>query len=164
MKKSLLLVIVGAMLSNVQLSLGQNLEGTPIAGKVASMGNTRYPQLYRKNDTNTKSNTVFYCIGTEPQWALTLEVDNFSYIEDRMEGKYKLNMPRVKPRIPPGFVSDYAQIFQTHNNKNHAPVTILVRKNDAGCHSGYIEQLYEFNGTIITPDFIRIGCCDALRY
>lgn len=134
------------------------------ASEVIGLEGAPYEQLYRKADTETTNQTVFYCIGVEPQWSLVLELDKFSFVEDRANGKINIEMPRVKPQVPPGFVSDYAQIFTTYNRKNHSPITVVVRKNSAGCLGGYIQPAYEFNATFITQNFTRIGCCNAIRY
>ena len=135
------------------------------AGALEGIDNARHDKLYRKGDVTHTRDTNFYCVGTEPfSWSLEINPDKFLYTQFDRDKRSKMTMQHVFARVPEGFVSDYARIYQTRSYEKHQSVTLVLRQVSGGCAAGMVEQAYEFDLTLITPDFVRIGCCNPISF
>lgn len=132
---------------------------------IERVNNNQIENLYRKGDVTHTRYTNFYCVGTEPfSWSFEIKPDEFLYTQFDEDKQSKISMPSVLPRVPEGFISDYARVYQTRSVKKHQSVTVILRQVSGGCAAGMVEQAYEFDLTLITPDFVRIGCCNPVGF
>ena len=136
-----------------------------LASEVYGDPSTRHPQLYRADDNNLTNETAFYCIGVEPNsWSIEFTGSSILFNRYDDDNKSTTVLKRVKPQIPPGFINDYAQVFQTTSEKDKQPYTLIIRRNNTGCATGLIELAYQFNGTLVGNGAVEVGCCNSITY
>lgn len=100
----------------------------------------------------------FTCVGNAPSWNLSISKDLITYSSSK-DPNVKLRS--VIPLVPLGDNTGNLQVFSA-KGANGKPVTILVKKNEAGCSYATPSQNFQYEAYVVFSNMVVTGCCNPL--
>jgi uncharacterized membrane protein len=94
----------------------------------------------------------FDCLGTKPDWNLSLAENKFTF---KQNTTLDFTMPAVAPEAAVNMDIEHIRVFRSKVKNND--VTIIIQKQS--CSDGKSEEIFSYEGLIITKDKVFHGCC-----
>lgn len=98
----------------------------------------------------------FSCVGTHPDWKLTINQQAFTYLTKHDRCLIKPTIPLAAEQLPLSFL----RVYETRTRNTDEPVIIVIKDMPEGCTDGTHQERHEYESVVIFKNKILTGCCD----